>query len=109
MPGLAGTSRMPYLRFLTFNAAGAIIWGVDVTLLGFFAGHSYAAVEKALGRTSAVLLVLILSWRSSSGVASTSDGDEALLRRSLAAPPRDSRPSRHHRPTTQRRPWIGLA
>jgi membrane-associated protein len=60
MPGLAGTSRMPYLRFLTFNAAGAIIWGVGVTLLGFFAGHSYAAVEKALGRTSAVLLVLIL-------------------------------------------------
>jgi membrane protein DedA with SNARE-associated domain len=60
MPALAGTSRMPYPRFLAFNAAGAVIWGVGVTLLGFFAGQSYAAVERALGRTSAVLIVLVL-------------------------------------------------
>lgn len=60
MPGLAGTSRMPYRRFLAYNAAGALIWGVGVTLLGFFAGHSYAAVERALGRGSAILIVLVI-------------------------------------------------
>ncbi len=60
MPGLAGTSRMPYPRFLAYNAAGALIWGAGVTLLGFFAGHSYAAVERALGRGSAILIVLVI-------------------------------------------------
>lgn len=60
VPALAGASRMPYLRFLRFNAAGALVWGVAVTLLGYFAGHSYAAVERALGRTSAVVLAVVV-------------------------------------------------
>ena len=32
MPGLAGMSRMPYRRFLAYNAAGAVVWG-DAGLL----------------------------------------------------------------------------
>lgn len=60
MPGLAGISRMPYPRFLFFNAAGGLLWGVAVTLLGFFAGNSYSAVESALGRTSAVVLAVLV-------------------------------------------------
>lgn len=68
MPGLAGTSRMPYRRFLLYNAIGAVVWGGGVTLLGFFAGTSYSAVEKFLGRGSTVLLAVfvvagILLWR----------------------------------------------
>jgi membrane protein DedA with SNARE-associated domain len=59
MPGLAGASRMPYRRFLTYNAAGALAWSVGVTLLGYFAGHSYAAAERALGRGSAILAVIL--------------------------------------------------
>jgi len=70
MPGLAGTSRMPYRRFLAFNAAGAFVWGIGVTLLAYFAGNSYAVVEKALGRGSAILLAAaliaaVLLWRRS--------------------------------------------
>jgi len=62
MPGLAGTSRMPYPRFLAFNAAGALVWGVAVVLLGFFAGNSYDVVQRALGRGSAaVITVLVLA------------------------------------------------
>lgn len=60
MPALAGTSGMAYHRFLVFNAVGGIIWGVGVTLLGYFAGHSYAAVEGALGRTSAGLILVFV-------------------------------------------------
>jgi membrane-associated protein len=30
MPGLAGTARMPYRRFLVFNAAGGLIWAVGL-------------------------------------------------------------------------------
>jgi membrane-associated protein len=60
MPGLAGTARMPYLRFLAFNAAGGLIWAVGFTLLGYLAGASYHQVEKVAGRASEVILILIL-------------------------------------------------
>jgi len=60
MPGLAGTSRMPYPRFFVFNAAGAVVWGVGVALLGYFAGNSYAGVERLLGRGSAVMLAVVV-------------------------------------------------
>jgi membrane-associated protein len=60
MPALAGLSRMPYGRFLAWNAAGGLIWGVGVTLLGYFAGASYTKVEQALGRSSAVLLAVVV-------------------------------------------------
>jgi LPXTG-motif cell wall-anchored protein len=60
MPGLAGMSRMPYARFLTFNAAGAVVWGVGVTLLGYFAGASYRALERTLGQISALLAGVLI-------------------------------------------------
>lgn len=59
-PALAGASRMPYPRFLTFNVTGGLIWGVGVTLLGYFAGSSYATVEQLLGRTSAILVAFLV-------------------------------------------------
>ncbi len=60
MPALAGLSRMPYRRFLLWNAAGGLVWGVGVTLLGYVAGASYRKVESWLGRGSAALLVLLV-------------------------------------------------
>jgi membrane protein DedA with SNARE-associated domain len=68
-PALAGLSGMPYRRFLVWNAAGGLIWGVGVTLLGYLAGASYAKVEQALGRGGGVLLVAVavvaalVTWR----------------------------------------------
>lgn len=60
MPALAGTARMPYRRFLAYNAAGGICWGVGVVLLGYIAGNSYQAVEKAVGRWAAVAVALLV-------------------------------------------------
>jgi membrane protein DedA with SNARE-associated domain len=61
MPALAGISHMPYRRFLTFNAAGGFVWGITFVCLGYFAGNSYARIEKAVGRDLAlVILVLAL-------------------------------------------------
>ena len=60
MPALAGLSGMPYRRFFVFNAAGGLIWGSGVALLGYFAGNSYARVEQALGRGSAALLAVLV-------------------------------------------------
>jgi membrane protein DedA with SNARE-associated domain len=60
MPALAGTSRMSYPRFLAFNAAGGLVWGVGFVLLGFLAGDSYKRIEKAVGQGSALLILLVL-------------------------------------------------
>jgi membrane protein DedA with SNARE-associated domain len=68
MPALAGTARMPYPKFLAYNAAGGITWGTIVVLLGYAAGVSYARVERTLGTTSALIvaaiaLLALLTWR----------------------------------------------
>ncbi|HEY2297873.1 MAG TPA: DedA family protein [Jatrophihabitans sp.] len=68
MPALAGASRMFYPRFLAYNAAGGIIWGVGFTLLGFLAGNSYKQIEKTVGRGAAfavagIVIVGFIVWR----------------------------------------------
>lgn len=60
MPGLAGLSRMPWRRFLVFNAAGGLVWGLGVSLLGYAAGSSYQQAASWLGRSSAALLAAFL-------------------------------------------------
>jgi membrane-associated protein len=60
MPALAGMARMPYGRFLTFNAAGGILWGIAVVLVGFFAGESFSTVEKYVGRVAAIALAVLV-------------------------------------------------
>jgi len=68
MPFLAGSARMPYPRFLAYNAAGGIVWGTGFVLLGYLAGNSYKAVERAVGRGAALavlalVLLALLAWR----------------------------------------------
>ena len=68
MPALAGTADMRYSRFLAYNAAGGVVWGTSFVLLGYLAGNSYAAVEKAVGRGAALAvlalaLVALVIWR----------------------------------------------
>ena len=57
-PALCGMSRMPYRRFLVYNATGGAVWGVGVVVLGYLAGTSYQRVQSSLGGFGAVLLVL---------------------------------------------------
>jgi membrane protein DedA with SNARE-associated domain len=61
MPGLAGLSRMPYRRFLLWNAVGGLAWGVTFCLVGYLAGNSYEVVEHRIGiwgaTASAVVIV----------------------------------------------------
>ena len=68
MPFLAGTSRMPYRRFLVYNGAGGLAWGIGSVLLGYLAGNSYAAIEKTAGRTAAIIVTVlvvaaVVAWR----------------------------------------------
>lgn len=60
MPGMAGTAGMPYRRFLVWNAAGGLIWGVGFTLLGYLAGASYQKIENYAGKLSEVILAVVI-------------------------------------------------
>jgi membrane protein DedA with SNARE-associated domain len=57
MPALAGTARMPYRRFLAYNAAGGILWGTAVVVAGYLAGASYTKVEGAVGKDGALVVL----------------------------------------------------
>jgi membrane protein DedA with SNARE-associated domain len=68
MPALAGASRMPYPRFLAFNALGGAVWGTGFTVLGYLAGASYDAVAKTAGRDIAavvgvIAVIGVIVWR----------------------------------------------
>ena len=39
VPVMAGVSRMEYKTFVVYNAIGALLWGVGVTLLGYMLGQ----------------------------------------------------------------------
>jgi membrane protein DedA with SNARE-associated domain len=74
MPALAGSARMPYPKFLAWNASGGITWGVTVVLLGYAAGASYAQAEKSFGRAVAVavlavVIIALVVWRVGGGRA----------------------------------------
>ena len=38
VPPIAGTASMNYYKFLSANALGALLWGVGITLAGFYSG-----------------------------------------------------------------------
>jgi membrane protein DedA with SNARE-associated domain len=61
IPALAGMSRMNYRRFFIANAAGAVLWGVAFTLLGYFAGTALARIENYASWVGlSVLIAMIL-------------------------------------------------
>ncbi|MHA6758575.1 DedA family protein [Streptacidiphilus sp. PAMC 29251] len=67
VPALAGLSQLPYRRFLLFNAAGGLIWGVGYSLLGYLAGSAYKRVasiagEAAAGVVGGVLVIALIVW-----------------------------------------------
>ncbi len=61
MPALAGTAGMHYPKFLAFNAAGGLAWGISVVLIGYLAGNSYARIEHTFGRATALIALVVLA------------------------------------------------
>lgn len=60
VPGLAGTVNMPYRRFLAWNAAGGLLWGIAFTMLGYLGGASYKKIESYAGTFSTVVLAVVV-------------------------------------------------
>ena len=70
MPFVAGDRRMPYLRFLIFNAMGCIVWATVFVWVGYLAGESWRVAEKwvsvagkIVGGTLLAAIVLVWLWR----------------------------------------------
>ncbi len=66
IPVAAGVGRMPYPRFVRFNVIGALVWGVGVTMLGYWLGRFDVVknnIEVALMLVVAVSLIPIaVEW-----------------------------------------------
>ena len=59
MPALAGSAKMPYGRFLSFNALGGITWGAGFTIGGYLAGTAFEQVAQWAGRILAIVVAVI--------------------------------------------------
>lgn len=65
--GIALIPKMPYRRFLIYNATGGILWSIIIVLLGYFLGASWRMAQAWIGRASAIvggiiILVILLVW-----------------------------------------------
>jgi membrane-associated protein len=68
VPPIAGAAKMNYYKFLSANALGAFLWGVGITLAGFYAAtvpwvksSSYAIAAFFI--TASLISVLVKHWR----------------------------------------------
>lgn len=61
VPALAGESRMPYRRFLVWNAIGALAWGSFHVGIAYVAGESYKRVEHYVGVGGAIALAALVA------------------------------------------------
>jgi membrane-associated protein len=59
VPGMAGLSRVPYGRFLAWNALGGIVWASSFVVLGYLAGSQYHRIEHYANYIGLALLVAI--------------------------------------------------
>ena len=79
---LAGMNRMPWGKFLVYNAAGGIVWATVYGMLGYSLGHNVALLNSVLrilgtaGVIGAVLVVAVayIVWRRRKSAARSTDG-----------------------------------
>lgn len=56
IPVAAGVGKMPYSHFVKYNAIGALLWGVGVTLLGYFLGQ----IDFVARHIEPILVLIVL-------------------------------------------------
>ncbi|HAN71373.1 MAG TPA: hypothetical protein DCQ36_07255 [Actinobacteria bacterium] len=82
-PVVAGVGSMRYRTFVTYNIIGALLWGVGVTLLGYWLGQ-FAFVQEylepiliAIVVISAIPVVIELLRARRNGKKGSASGDDA--------------------------------
>jgi membrane protein DedA with SNARE-associated domain len=64
----AGASKMPWRTFFVYNVAGAILWSITISTLGYLFGNSWPLLEKWVGRSGmfmllAAVVIGMIAWR----------------------------------------------
>lgn len=80
IPVIAGIGRMNYYRFLTSNLVGALLWGVGLTLTGYFAA-SIPGVKSVAYIIAAIVIILsiiagVRTWRADRPRGTDAGSDE---------------------------------
>ena len=58
---LAGGSGMSWSTFIAYNAAGAVVWCMTIAFAGYSLAYSWDTLERWIGRTGLVGLVVVLA------------------------------------------------
>jgi len=61
VPAAAGVARLPYRKFLPWNAAAGVLWGTGSALLGYFAGRNYETLARRASLWSLALCVVVIA------------------------------------------------
>jgi membrane protein DedA with SNARE-associated domain len=54
---IAGSFRMPYLRFFAFDFTGAVVWATAIVSVGFFFGSNWDALVRFVKEFDLAILV----------------------------------------------------
>jgi len=57
---LAGASKMRWRVFFVYNVAGALLWSIVITTLGYLFGQSLPLLVKWVGRSGTILLIVVM-------------------------------------------------
>ena len=57
-PILAGAAQMPYARFLSYNALGALLWGSGMVSVGYFLGAAIPGIQHYILPLSLVIVLI---------------------------------------------------
>lgn len=64
-PVIAGTAKMNYRTFLTYNVIGALLWAVGITYLGYFLGSWFESmgldIDQVILPAAAVIILISLA------------------------------------------------
>ncbi len=60
-PFIAGSTKLPFLKFMSYNLIGGISWAIVFVSLGYFLGMSYKIAARYIGGFVALAIILILA------------------------------------------------
>ena len=56
----AGLAKIPFRRFLLWNALGGLVWTAGLMMIGFYLGNFYLKVNGVLGKLSVLSLIVVV-------------------------------------------------
>jgi membrane-associated protein len=59
IPFTAGVARMPYRRFIAFDAPAIAVWATGISIFGYAFGKNLAFIDKVLSRFGLIVLGLL--------------------------------------------------